>query len=87
MIDRGKVIKESEKAIDILSKIDEPTFYVDFVRCAFEDAIDLLKQEAIVRCKDCQNGAYVAAPGMLPFVKCGGIDHELDWFCADGKRR
>ena len=47
----------------------------------------LKEQEAVVRCKDCENGAYVAAPGMLPFVKCGGIDHELDWFCADGKQR
>lgn len=41
----------------------------------------------IVRCKDCINGAYVVETGMLPFVTCGGVDHELDWFCADGKRR
>ncbi len=41
----------------------------------------------LVRCKDCRNAAYVAQVGTLPFVKCGGIDHELDWFCADGKRR
>lgn len=54
----------------------------------YTDVIALLKEhETIVRCKDCENGAYVAAPGMLPFVKCGGIDHELDWFCADGRKK
>ena len=41
----------------------------------------------IVRCKDCLNGAYVVETGMLPFITCCGVDHELDWFCADGKRR
>lgn len=55
---------------------------------AITSAIDRLKeQETVVRCKDCKEGAYVAAPGILPFVTCGGVDHELDWFCADGKRR
>ena len=44
-------------------------------------------QSEIVRCKDCKHGAYVVKYGMLPFVTCGGVDHELDWFCADGKRR
>lgn len=41
----------------------------------------------IVRCKDCINGAYAVETGMLPFIICCGVDHDLDWFCADGKRR
>ena len=39
----------------------------------------------VVRCKDCREGALVVAEGMLPFVNCHGVDHELNWFCADGK--
>ena len=49
---------------------------------------DIIKSfPEVVRCKDCINGVYVVETGMLPFVICGGVDHELDWFCADGKRR
>ena len=40
----------------------------------------------IVRCKDCKHGAYVMQDGMLPFVTCEGVDHELDYFCADGEK-
>ena len=45
MTDREKVIKESEEAIDILAKAEEPTFWLDFVRCAFENALALLKDQ------------------------------------------
>ena len=44
------------------------------------------RDSEIVRCKDCKHGAYVVQVGMLPFVTCCGVDHELDWFCADGER-
>lgn len=45
MPDMEKVIKEAEEAIDILAKADEPTFWMDFVRCAFENALALLKEQ------------------------------------------
>lgn len=45
MPDREKVIKEAEEAIDILAKAEEPTFWMDFVRCAFEKALALLKEQ------------------------------------------
>ena len=45
MTDREKVIRESEEAIDILAKAEEPTFWLDFVRCAFDNALALLKEE------------------------------------------
>ena len=45
MNDMEKVIKESEEAIRILAKAEEPTFWMDFVRCAFENAIALLKEQ------------------------------------------
>ena len=41
----------------------------------------------LVRCKDCKYGTHVTKFVMLPFVTCRGADHNLDWFCADGKRR
>lgn len=44
-MDREKVIKESEEAIEILAKAEEPTFWMDFVRCAFENALALLKEQ------------------------------------------
>ena len=34
MPDREKAIKDVEQAIEILSKVDEPTFWLDFVRVA-----------------------------------------------------
>lgn len=49
MNDRKKVIKEAEEAIDILAKAEEPTFWMDFVRCAFENAIALLKEQEPVK--------------------------------------
>lgn len=53
-----------------------------------KDTLELLEsQPEIVHCKDCRNGAYVVEAGTLSYVTCGGVDHELDWFCADGKRR
>ena len=54
---------------------------------ADEAAVLLEEQPEIVRCKDCKHGEFIVQDGMLPFVKCEGVDHELDWFCADGKKR
>lgn len=45
MFDREKVIVDAEKAIDILSKVEEPTFWCDFVRVSFEHTLELLKAE------------------------------------------
>lgn len=89
LMDREKVINDLNTARLILfnPKMLTPEMCIKIGQ-AITSALPLLKeQEAVVRCKDCQEGAYVTAPGMLPFVKCGGVDHELDWFCADGKRR
>lgn len=44
-MDREKVIKEAEEAIGFLSKAEEPTCWLDFVRCAFEDTLALLKEQ------------------------------------------
>ena len=55
------------------------------------DALALLKeQEAVVRCKDC-NECYFAsnrAPHEQSWA-CGkhGIDVTPNWFCADGERK
>ena len=47
----------------------------------------LVPVKELVRCKDCMKGTLVIEVGMLPFIRCFGEEHELDWFCADGKRR
>ena len=48
-MDREKVIKESEEAIEILAKAEESTFWMDFVRCAFENALAMLKEQEAVQ--------------------------------------
>ena len=55
---------------------------------SIEDAIALLKEQPeIIRCKDCKHGADTVINGEYLFKTCGGVNHEPDWFCADGKRR
>lgn len=41
--------------------------------------------DGIVRCENCINGGLVVSQGMLPYVRCCGEDHPLDWYCADGR--
>ena len=95
MTDREKVIKESEEAVDILAKAEEPTFWLDFVRCAFENALALLKEQPeIVRCEDCKHRpTYPEAYGAeINGRWCYWCELLMawkpdDWFCANGKRR
>lgn len=47
MPDREKVINDVEQAIEILSKVEEPTFWLDFVKVAVENALKLLKEQTI----------------------------------------
>ncbi len=48
-IDREKVIARAQEAIEILGKVDEPTFWLDFVTNALYDAIALVKaQEPVI---------------------------------------
>lgn len=44
MVDRDKVIEDVKQAIKILGNVDEPTFWLDFVRVAVERALELLKE-------------------------------------------
>ena len=81
------VCKVPDSCIDC-SKRREGLVPLECMEELMKDALELLKtQPEIVHCKDCRNGAYVAQVGTLPYVTCRGVDHELDWFCADGKRR
>ena len=55
---------------------------------AIEDAIAMLKEQPeIIRCKDCKHGADTIINGEYLFKTCRGVNHEPDWFCADGERR
>ena len=91
MRDKEKVLTGLECLIsDSVSCIGCPYNRCDTscIKRITSDAKELIKkQPEIIRCKDCGKGAYIAAPGMLPFVTCNGVDHELDWFCADAERR
>jgi len=55
---------------------------------AIEDAITLLKEQPeIIRCRDCKHGADTIINGEYLFKTCGGVNHEPDWFCADGEKK
>lgn len=86
MIDMARVIDGLREAAEELVRY-APMKVNGRCQVYFDMAIHLLKaQEKIVRCKDCKNGAYIVERDRLPFIKCGGVDHELDWFCADGRK-
>ena len=76
MSDREKIIKDLEFCVNGRYKVE--------LSLAKKILVLLQEQPEIVRCKDCKHGAQV---GMLPLITCGGVDHGLDWFCADGRRR
>lgn len=48
-----------------------------------------LKEEDVVRCKDCKHVCSRGSGLYCQFIECGktGAFHKDDWFCADGERR
>lgn len=48
--------------------------------------LPIIRQPAIVRCKDCQN---VECEGVEGFLVCdlSGFSHPPEFFCADGERK
>lgn len=51
---------------------------------------DLLKEQEIVRCKDCKHGEKPQTFRYYPEITwCNkhSTSHNDDWFCADGERR
>ena len=58
------------------------------VEMAMRDALELLKEQQIVRCKDCKH--YMQPDGSEKgdcFIKMGYFPVSEDWFCADGEKR
>ena len=45
MTDLKKVIKNAQESLEILEKVDEPTFWLDFVKLSLFDVISLLKAQ------------------------------------------
>ena len=80
MAESRDVETEPEKVENVLRIIFDSNDYK-------ERSTLIAAKPKIVRCKDCIHAAYVFEPGVLPYIKCCGVDHELDWFCADGERR
>ena len=88
MTDREQVIKGLEKIVDD----DWMWKHADFYASVASDAIDLLINiPEVVCCKDCVH-CYVITPAKNtagPYCKCteGNGVHELDWYCADGRKK
>ncbi len=69
--------------------------FVDLPYEIVGDALALLKQEAVVRCKDCEHATMTADGKMCKYCEMDTDDfgyqrnvyHDADWFCADGKRK
>ena len=82
MPDREKVIRKLKEALE--NAENEGEIFAEVRRPVLFDALALLKeQEAVVRCKDCDNKECWGRAGD---VVCGidGTPHRPDWFCADG---
>ena len=93
MIDRKKVVQ----ALEICASREPGGEYI-CDKCPYEtmvdgkgcevnltlDAIALLKERKIVRCKDCK---YWDSEVHICNIKVGRFACGADWFCADGKRR
>ena len=82
-----RIFQECQKGERIVS-VGEPYSQVVLELNQVETRMDVRVQE-LVRCKDCKHGkpymhtkAYVACE-----VDCEPIDRDVDFFCADGKRR
>jgi len=74
-MDREKVIKEWETVLS-RDPLDAPWDLID-------DTLALLKeQEAVVRCKDCEQNGQCSIQ-----FKFAESDDPGNWFCAYGKRK
>ena len=104
MTDREKVIKGLECCLPMMSPHGfghcsecpykrRITLDDGIVGCCGEliyDALELLKEQEPVRCKDCKYSYF--ASNRVPEDQClvcgkHGIDVTDDWYCADGERR
>lgn len=98
MIDREKVIKELESLRDICNAKSNMAIgkgkvaWAGYANAA-EDALALLKEHEIVRCKDCRHfrEARYEDEGEPPYIKqkCGLFKYQVvpDGFCYQGERK
>jgi len=59
----------------------------DLVINAFDRFENDWSPDELIRCKDCKYGTPIMKYGAIPLILCRGTDHDLNWFCADGKRK
>ena len=94
-MDREKVIKGFEICVDRVPgkyNCNECPYEIDGNYCEInlaKDALALLKQEAVVRCKDCKHYIHVRTDAIghcTKDISCW-VFRDMDWFCADGERR
>lgn len=91
MPDREKYIEVLSKTAKKVKEFNEDTPIKISLEC-IEDILELLKEQAVVRCKDCKNADYGTDEDGNRFMKCIGSvkcygGTTPDFFCADGKRK
>ena len=74
-----------EKLIpDVLELLKLQEMDISALKNAYDDLVQ--RGSVIVRCRDCKYGTIVMENGVLPFISCDGVEHDMDWFCAAGVR-
>lgn len=79
-MDREKIIKEYEDYVNsYISLITSHDYELEMHKAV----LALLKEQEIVRCKDCKKRETMYCPF---YWRYKGTKYD-DWFCADGERR
>ena len=76
----------SDNGADVISAIiDDLKKYANYpepLSVIVKKAVEVLKEQQIVRCKDCKKRYTV----LCIQEEAGNINNQDDWFCADGER-
>lgn len=92
----GMTREEAIELLDILplcNECDSSNFPYTCAECgdAFLLAMEALKQQEVIRCKDCKHGKIHGIDVECVAHEEVGYDpepwHPLDWFCADGEKK
>lgn len=84
--DEALQINCSDNGADVISAIiDDLKKYANYpepLSVIVKKAVEVLKEQQIVRCKDCKKRYTV----LCIQEEAGNINNQDDWFCADGER-
>ena len=76
------LLKEQERTINELQNA------YGYLQHQFFEAQDkLLKEQEVVRCKDCKQGEQSVLPNRHLWCRIHEFYREPEWYCADGERK